>query len=79
MGRRWRSNWDANSHHGAMAVNGRANGVLETGVNVCYPKENKKLYEKVERGAIISEFPLRMHRLPKISRFGTGSWPDGLG
>ena len=27
--------------------NGRAIGVLGTGVNVCYPKENKKLYEKV--------------------------------
>jgi len=26
---------------------------------VCYPKENKKLYEKVlERGAILSELPL---------------------
>jgi DNA processing protein len=39
---------------------GRAIGVLGTGIDVCYPKENKKLYEKVlERGAIISEFPLR--------------------
>ncbi len=50
---------DAISHQGAMAVNGRAIGVLGTGVNRVYPKENKKLYEKVlERGAIISEFPL---------------------
>jgi DNA processing protein len=33
---------------------------------VCYPKENKKLYEKVlERGAIISEFPLRTHPAPE--------------
>ena len=43
-----------------MDANGRAIGVLGTGTDVCYPKENKKLYEKVlERGAIISEFPLR--------------------
>ncbi len=57
---------DAISHHGAMAVNGRAVGVLGTGVDVCYPKENKKLYEKVlERGAIISEFPLGTHPAPE--------------
>ena len=49
-----------------MAVSGRAIGVLGTDINVCYPKENKKLYEKVwERGAIISEFPLRTHAAPE--------------
>jgi DNA processing protein len=33
---------------------------------VCYPKENKKLYEKVrERGAIVSEFPLGTHPAPE--------------
>jgi DNA processing protein len=50
---------DAIGHQGAMAVNGRAIGVLGTGVDVRYPKENKKLYEEVlERGAVVSEFPL---------------------
>src|SRR6202790_1132739 len=53
---------DAIGHQGALAVNGRAVGVLGTGIDVCYPKENKKLYEKVlERGAILSEFPLGTH------------------
>src|SRR5258708_6358702 len=57
---------DAIGHQGALAVNGRAIGVLGTGVDVCYPKENKKLYEKVlERGAIISEFPLGTHPAPE--------------
>ena len=57
---------DAIGHQGAMAVNGRAIGVRGTGVDVCYPKENKKLYEKVlERGAIISEFPLGTHPAPE--------------
>ena len=57
---------DATGHQGAMAANGRAIGVLGTGIDVCYPKENKKLYEKVlERGAIISEFPLRTHPAPE--------------
>jgi DNA processing protein len=35
---------DAIAHQGAMTANGRAIGVLDTGVDVCYPKENKKLY-----------------------------------
>jgi DNA processing protein len=41
-----------------MAVGGRAIGVIGTGIDVCHPKENKKLYEKVlERGAMLSELP----------------------
>src|SRR5215469_1387971 len=57
---------DAIAHQGAMDAHGRAIGVLGTGVDVCYPKENRKLYEKVlERGAIISEFPLRTHPAPE--------------
>jgi DNA processing protein len=57
---------DAIGHQGAMDANGRAIGVLGTGIDVCYPKENKKLYEKVlERGAIVSEFPLRTHPAPE--------------
>jgi len=40
--------------------------VLGTGVDVCYPKENKKLYEKVlERAAIVREFPLGTHPAPE--------------
>ena len=57
---------DAIGHQGALAAKGRAIGVLGTGINVCYPKENKKLYEKVlERGAILSEFPLHTHPAPE--------------
>lgn len=57
---------DAIAHQGALAVNGRAIGVLGTGINVCYPKENRKLYDKVlERGAIITEFPLHTHPAPE--------------
>jgi DNA processing protein len=57
---------DAIGHHGALASNGRAIGVLGTGIDVCYPKENKKLYERVlERGAILSEFPLGTHPAPE--------------
>ena len=57
---------DAIAHQGTMTANGRAIGVLGTGIDVCYPKENKKLYEKVlERGAILSEFPLGTHPAPE--------------
>jgi len=57
---------DAVAHQGALAAQGRAIGVLGTGINVCYPKENRKLYDKVlERGAIISEFPLHTHAAPE--------------
>jgi DNA processing protein len=57
---------DAIAHKGVTDVGGRAIGVLGTGIDVCYPKENKKLYEKVlERGAIISEFPTGWHPAPE--------------
>lgn len=57
---------DAIGHQGALAANGRAIFILGTGIDVCYPKENKKLYEKVlEHGAILSEFPLGTHPAPE--------------
>jgi DNA processing protein len=49
---------DAVAHTGARAVAGRAIGVMGTGIDVCYPKESKKLYDKVlARGAVLSELP----------------------
>ena len=57
---------DAIAHSGATAAGGRAIGVIGTGIDVWYPKENKKLYEKVlERGAIISELPTGSHPAPE--------------
>jgi DNA processing protein len=57
---------DAIAHRGTVAVHGRPVGVLGTGIDLCYPKENKKLYEQVlERGAIISEFPIGTHPAPE--------------
>jgi len=57
---------DALAHQGATSVGGRATGVLGTGIDVYYPKENKKLYEKVlEKGAIISELPIGAHPAPE--------------
>jgi DNA processing protein len=57
---------DAIAHMGTTSVGGRAIGVLGTGIDVCYPKENKRLFEKVlERGAIISELPTGSHPAPE--------------
>jgi DNA processing protein len=51
---------DACAHRGALSTPaGTTIAVLGCGVDVVYPKENKKLFEEIEkRGAIISEFPL---------------------
>lgn len=58
---------DSSAHQGACrATHGAAIGVLGTGVDVVYPKENKKLFAEVEkRGALISEFPLGTHPAPE--------------
>jgi DNA processing protein len=58
---------DSSSHKGACAATrGATIGVLGTGIDVLYPKENRKLFAEVEkRGAIISEFPLGTHPAPE--------------
>ncbi|MDA0203923.1 MAG: DNA-processing protein DprA [Acidobacteria bacterium] len=50
---------DAAAHKGALAGGGASIAVLGTGVDVPYPRENRKLYDElVERGLVVSEFPL---------------------
>jgi DNA processing protein len=58
---------DSSAHQGASrASRGAAVGVLGNGVDVIYPKENRKLFAEVERrGALISEFPLGTHPAPE--------------
>lgn len=58
---------DSSAHQGACkALHGATVGVLGTGIDVVYPKENKKLFAEVEkRGALISEFPLGTHPAPE--------------
>jgi DNA processing protein len=58
---------DSLAHQGACrATNGAMIGVLGTGMDVVYPKENKKLFAEVEkRGVLISEFPLGTHPAPE--------------
>lgn len=58
---------DSSAHHGACsAARGATIGVLGSGIDVIYPKENRKLFAEVEkRGAIISEFPTGTHPGPE--------------
>ena len=58
---------DASSHRGALsAPAGTSIGVLGSGIDVVYPKENKKIFEEMEkRGCIISEFPMGTFPAPQ--------------
>ncbi len=50
---------DSAAHRGALAGDGRTLAVMGTGLDVVYPKENRKLSQSIAAsGAIISEFPL---------------------
>jgi len=50
---------DSASHRGALEAGGKTVAVLGCGVDVIYPRENKRLTEQImETGAVISEFPL---------------------
>ena len=49
---------DGISQRGALCAGGRTFAVLGSGVDVCYPKGNRRLYEEIkEKGGIISTFP----------------------
>ncbi len=58
---------DACAHKGALSsALGTTIGVLGCGIDVVYPKENKKIFQEIEqRGAIISEFPLGTFPAPQ--------------
>jgi DNA processing protein len=50
---------DAASHRGALLTGGRTIAVLGSGVDVPYPRENRKLMDSImDSGAVLSEFPL---------------------
>ena len=56
---------DTYAHKGVLEVDGITMGVLGNGVDICYPKENAQLYERIQqRGAILSEYPPGMEARP---------------
>ncbi|HZK23871.1 MAG TPA: DNA-processing protein DprA [Oscillospiraceae bacterium] len=49
---------DSHAHLGALQANGLTAAVLGSGLDICYPPENRALREKiVQSGVVISEFP----------------------
>ena len=61
---------DSSAHRGRDGANSASRGVtigvLGCGVDVVYPKENRKLYAEVEKlGAIVSEFPMGTYPAPE--------------
>jgi DNA processing protein len=58
---------DTSSHRGAVAAKGKTIGVLGTGIDVMYPKENTRLTEQIIAlgGALISEFPVGTFPAPQ--------------
>jgi DNA processing protein len=50
---------DSAAHRGALEAKGKTVAVLGSGLDVIYPRENKRLAEEIaQSGAVISEFPL---------------------
>jgi DNA processing protein len=58
---------DTAAHKGAIEAGGRTVAVWGTGIDVIYPKENKKLAESIvgTGGAIVSEYPLGTFPAPQ--------------
>lgn len=58
---------DSAAHKGALAANGKTVAVWGTGIDVIYPKENKRLAEDIVAtgGAIVSEFPMGTFPAPQ--------------
>lgn len=58
---------DACAHKGALSVaDGQTIGVLGCGIDVVYPKENKKIFMEIQqRGVIVSEFPMGTFPAPQ--------------
>ena len=56
---------DTEAHLGALEADGKTAAVLGSGLNVVYPPENRKLYERIwESGLVISEFSPLTHPEP---------------
>lgn len=68
---------DGTAHKAALDAGGRTIGVLGCGINVCYPRDNRSLYDRMcKDGLIISEYGLDVspdaYRFPLRNRIISG-------
>ena len=50
---------DSLAHQLTLDLNGETIAVIGNGINICYPKENRSLYDAIgKKGLILSEYPL---------------------
>jgi DNA processing protein len=57
---------DSAAHRGALEAAGKTVAVLGSGIDVIYPRENKRLADLIAAsGAVISEFPVGTHPAPE--------------
>lgn len=58
---------DAAAHKGALSAGGRTIGVIGTGIDIVYPRENTRLTNDIleNGGCIVSQFPLGTPPLPE--------------
>lgn len=58
---------DADAHQGALDEAGATYAVLGCGIDICYPKQNKFIYDRIlEKGGIISEYPKGIEPKPYL-------------
>ncbi len=56
---------DRFAHLGALRAGGKTIAVLGSGVDICYPPENRQLYEEIaQKGLLLSQFPPGMQPRP---------------
>ncbi len=68
---------DASSHLGALKGKGKTIAVLGCGLDICYPAENRLLYERIGReGLLLTEYgpgmPALRHHFPERNRIIAG-------